>query len=166
MSAGELFTRGTAIFSAACYLVRVLLDAGGGKSQRISRWTRAIWSLGCGAMWLHIAAAFHFVHDWSHAAAIRRTAEQTGELTGWYWGGGVYINYALALCWLADVVGWWWQGLDGPQKSRTRFWLTHAIFGFLMFNATVVFGPDYWKAIGVVFLGLLAVRVISPRIRR
>lgn len=155
MNAGELLTRGTAIGAAICYLLRVLLEASGGTSPRIRRWNRAIWSLGCGLLWLHIAAAFHYVHAWSHADALRHTAKQTGELIGWSWGGGVYINYALALFWFGDALCWWWRGRDDSEPSRKRYWITHAVFGFLMFNATVVFGPAYWKAIGLLFFGLL-----------
>lgn len=163
---GEVLIRGTALVTAVCYLTRVLLDVVGGTSHRVSWWNRAVWSLGCGMLWVHIGFAFHYVHDWSHAAAIRQTAQQTGELMGWYWGGGVYINYALALFWLGDAIAWWRQGLDSPRKSPRRFWTTHAIFGFLMFNATVIFGPDYWKTLGLLFLGILFAAMIYHRSQR
>ncbi|MCA9071597.1 MAG: hypothetical protein KDA84_21875, partial [Planctomycetaceae bacterium] len=155
-----------ALLAVLCYLTRVLLDASGRKSDWATRWNRVIWTIGCAVLWLHIAAAFHFVHQWSHESAVRQTAEQTGDLTGWYWGGGVYINYALALFWLGDVIAWWRKGLDYPQRSPKRFWITHAIFGFLVFNATVVFGPVYWKAIGLLCLGWLSGLGISRTIKR
>ncbi len=159
MEWGEILTRGLAALAALCYLLRVLVECWGS-----AVWSRWIWTLGCAALWLHIAAAFHFIHDWSHADALRQTAEQTEKLTGWAFGDGVYFNYAFAMLWLMDVVFWWRKGLHEASQSPARFWTMHAIFAFMMFNATVVFGPAYWRYVGVIYAGLLiAVWAIQRR---
>lgn len=163
MEWGESLTRGLAQLAVICYLLRVLLDLWGSPARAVACWKRGAWTAGCAALWLHVAAAFHFIHQWSHAEAIRQTAEQTRQLTGWAWGGGVYINHAFALLWLMDVVGWWRGGLEFDTRSSVRFWMIHAIFAFMMFNATVVFGPVHWRYIGLAFAGLLiAVWFIRP----
>jgi hypothetical protein len=154
MEWGEMLTRGLAQLAVACYLVRVLADIGGWHSLSIARANRWVWSIGCAALWLHVAAAFHFIHHWSHAEAVRQTAEQTRQLTGWSWGGGVYINYAFAFFWLMDVAFLWRRGLKPDSRSAASFWTIHSMFGFMMFNATVVFGPLYWRYVGLVFAGL------------
>lgn len=165
MDWGFALTRSLAQLSAGCYLLRVMLDVWGSASVHIARWNWRIWTLGCAALWLHIAAAFHFMHDWSHAAAVRHTAEQTKQLTGWAFGGGVYFNYVFAAIWLIDVLLWWQRGRDYPAKSPASFWTIHAVFAFMMLNATVVFGPDYWRYVGVIFVALL-IAVWSVRRRR
>src|SRR5690606_2887397 len=102
-----------------------------------------VWTAGCVIYLLHVAAAFHFVHDWSHEAACAQTAQQTAAVTGWHWGGGLWINYAFTLWWPLDVAWTWLRGLDG--LPRWYIVCLHAVAGFLMFNATVVFGPAWWR---------------------
>jgi hypothetical protein len=154
MGWGEMLTRGLAQLAAACYLLRVLADIGRSQSPSLNRGKRWLWTLGCLALWLHVAAAFEFFHHWSHAEAVRQTAEQTRELTGWAWGGGVYINYAFAVFWLLDVAQWWRRGGESEPRPKRSYWAMHAVFGFMMFNATVVFGPTYWRYVGAAFAGV------------
>lgn len=155
MEPGEIYTRSLAAIAVGCYLLRVLGDVWDFSSPRIARMNRWAWTVGCFSLWLHIAAAFHFIHDWSHSDAGRQTAEQTREITGWAFGGGVYFNYAFAVIWLGDVVRWWRKGLDEPSESPVWFWAIHAVFAFMILNATVVFGPHYWRYVGVIYAGLL-----------
>jgi hypothetical protein len=100
----------------------------------------------------HVACAYQFYHNWSHAAAYRETARQTAEVTGLDWGGGLFINYALIIGWVIDVALWRLRGLDAYRK-RPR-WPAAAWQGFLffmIFNATVVFktGPLRWIGLGL-----------------
>jgi len=124
-----------------------------------------VWTAGCIVYLLHVAAAFHFVHSWSHAGAWRQTAQQTADVTGWHWGGGLWINYAFTLWWPLDA-GWTWRrGLDG--LPRWYVWTLHALAGFLMFNATVVFGPAWWRwAAGGLAAAVALLAVINQRLRR
>jgi hypothetical protein len=122
---------------------------------------RISWTIGCLSLLVHAVCAYHFYHNWSQAAAYRDTARQTAEVTGLDWGGGLFINYALIIGWVMDVI-WWWRGLEA-YRSRPRH-LVAAWQGFLIFivfNATVVFktGPLRWiglvLCLGLVFLWLL-----------
>jgi len=66
-------------------------------------YARRAWTFGCAFFLAHVIYAFASYHHWSHAAAYRETARQTAALTGWDWGGGIFINYLFGLAWLTDV---------------------------------------------------------------
>lgn len=110
------------------------------------RWRRAAWTAGCGLLLLHFAAAFHFVHDWRHAAAEAETARRTKDLLGWEFGGGVYFNYAFALLWLADVAWWWAAPRSRRQRPVAAAVLLHGFMLLIWINGAVVFvdGPIRW----------------------
>src|SRR5437016_5284995 len=106
MNRGEWLTKGT-IWLALCFYgmgAAGLLASGHPARLNRARWT---WTFACTLFLAHVICAFSYYHAWSHAAAYRETARQTAELTGWQWGGGLYLNYLVALVWLADVL-WWW----------------------------------------------------------
>src|SRR5437899_2188707 len=88
----------TVRFALLCYATSLWLhlrpSPGGGQRQAAAR---LFWTLGCLAYLAHVATAFHFAHDWSHARAYAHTADRTWELTGWRWGGGLYVNYLFTL---------------------------------------------------------------------
>jgi hypothetical protein len=158
MSFGEHVTRWTiraALVCCALAAVELLRNrpTSGGRPAQL--W----WTAGFVLYLAHVAAAFQFVHHWSHAAAYRHTAQQTYEICGIDWGGGLYFNYAFTLAWLADVVWIWTSG--HPQSSRPG-WLRltwYAFFVFMVINATVVFedGPARWLSLAAfVILGAWA----------
>jgi hypothetical protein len=158
----SIFVPWTARFAVACYLVRLAVDIAWTESPPRWRWSRAIWTVGCIIFLAHVAAAFHFVHGWSHAAAFEHTRRQTQALTGWDSGAGLYLNYLFTAWWVLDVLAWW-RWVDWPQR-RVPYWMMQAYFAFLMFNATVVFGPRGWMVVGgVVGVGLV---VLWARRRR
>ena len=75
-----------------------------------TRWQhalRAVWTLGCVLFDVHVACAFHFYHQWSHAVAWQHTAERTRELLGVAMGDGIYFSYLFLVLWAVDVV-WLW----------------------------------------------------------
>ena len=131
--------RGTAWLAFALYI---------GAEAKKSRWLNA---LGCALLLFHIAAAFQFKHDWSQSAAYADTARQTAALTGWNWGGGLYINYLFALLWVWQVVGSWRKG---QIAISSQTWIVRGFFLFMFLNAAVVFvhGPARWFGL----LGCLA----------
>ena len=144
-------------FSAA----RLLADAGDFGSLRIRR---LLWTAGFALYLAHVAAAFHFVHGWSHADAWRETARQTNALVGWNSGSGLWANYAFTLVWLADAAAWWAIGDDYPRRyPRTQVAL-QALFAFLVFNATAVFGPPFWRPTVAAF-GLVLAAACVRRVR-
>jgi hypothetical protein len=132
----EWLIRGTAWLAFALYVAAE------------AKKSRCLNSLGCAALLLHIAAAFQFRHAWSHSAAYADTARQTTALTGWNWGGGIYINYLFAVVWMSDVARSW---IRPPSVSRSQPWILRGFFLFMFLNAAVVFvhGSVRW-------LGLLA----------
>lgn len=139
---GEMIVRWTARLAAAAYLARVSIDGIAPRSSRAQRWNRVIWAAGCAIFLAHVAAAFHFYHGWSHAAAFEHVRQQTLQLTGFDSGFGLYLNELIAVWWTIDVILW----ARNPRwpENRWAYWSLHGFFAFMMFNATVVFGPRGW----------------------
>jgi hypothetical protein len=128
------------------------------------RLARLAWTAGCAIYLAHFCLAFQFLHGWSHAAALAHTARRTFEVTGINWGGGIYINYAFTVLWVSDVVWWWIRAARHQPTPAVAYWTVHAVFVFMFFNATVVFGPPFWKWIVLAAAGLLvAIRLLLPR---
>jgi hypothetical protein len=110
---GTLLTNWTIRLALVCYVAYLA----GWLSVTHPRWPTAarwIWTLGCGLFVAHVACAFHFYHDWSHAAAWRDTAEQTQRIIGVAFGNGIYFNYTFLTLWVADVV---WLSLPRASQS-------------------------------------------------
>jgi hypothetical protein len=122
---------------------------------------RVAWTAGFLLLCLHVAAAFHLVHGWSHADAYESTARRTADAVGWASGAGLYANYLFLLVWGADVA-WWWLAPAG-YRSRPA-WAEGVIQGylaFIAFNAAVIFaaGPARWVSLGVgVLIGVVWLR--------
>ncbi|MEW6212494.1 MAG: hypothetical protein AB1631_29480 [Acidobacteriota bacterium] len=151
MSRGEFLTRLTVWIALAGYFAGVILLNLSRDRRRWEPMARLAWTAGCLSLLAHLAFAFHVYHDWSHDAAYRETARQTSEVTGFDWGGGLYINYALVGGWVIDVL-WWWRGLDSYRRRPflvTAVW--HGFLIFIIFNATAVFktGPLRWIGVGM-----------------
>lgn len=162
MMSGEFLTRITIWISIAAYAVGCCVFALGN-----DRWTRLAWTIGCAALLAHLAVAFQFFHGWSHAHAYVETARQTEDVFGINWGGGIYINYAVAALWTLDVAAWWFAGLS---SYRHRPWLIvliwHSFLIFIMLNATVVFKNGVVRWVGLlVCLSLILNWIIISRQR-
>jgi len=119
---------------------------------------RILWSLGCLFFLAHIAAGMHFYHNWSHLHAYEATAEQTQETIGIRFGGGIYVNHAMAVVWVLDVL-WSWVA---PQNylNRSPGW-NYAVVGFFLFiavNGFIVFksGTLRWSGLLVLTFLLIA----------
>ena len=124
-------------------------------------WPRRWWTAGCVLYLLHVTAAFHFVHHWSHAAAYESTARQTREMTGVDWGGGLWLNDLFTALWCGDVLLWWTAPRVRQRIPRAGRHLYCGWFAFMVLNATIVFGPPFWKPVGVataLALGILLIR--------
>ncbi len=157
---GEHLTRWTVRAAVACYvgwlgfaLCRSERYGQPDGTDAVPRW---LWTIGCGLFVLHVICAFHFHHHWSHAHAYAHTAEQTAALTGIHWGGGLWFNYLFAVAWLGDVARWWLRGVPLLRLDTTPGRFGHAFFAFMMFNATVVFGPPGWRVVALVLLPVAA----------
>ena len=164
---GETLTRWSVRLAVLCYLARVVIDllfAHGRRGAHHSRIARRFWTAGCACYVLHVVCAFGFYHEWSHLSAYRHTAKQTADVIGVNWGGGLYFNYAFTLFWIADVVAWWRYDVEFPYRLTRYFWILHAAFALMMFNATIVFGPPLWRlAAPAIALALLTACLLGKR---
>jgi hypothetical protein len=150
MNSGEFLTRGTIWISILSYALGCVVFAMASRQNDLDRWVRLAWTVGCAALVLHFICAFQFYHSWSHESAYVDTARQTAEVVKINWGGGLFINYAVASLWFADVA-WWW--LSGVTSYRRRPWVItliwHSFLIFIIFNATVVFKDGITRWIGL-----------------
>jgi hypothetical protein len=150
MSSGEFLTRSTIWISILAYTVGCVVFATARKQSNGDKWTRLAWTFGCAALVAHFICAFNFYHSWSQQSAYVDTARQTAEVVGINWGGGLFINYVVAILWIADVT-WWW--LAGLSAYRRRAWLItllwHGFLLFIIFNATIVFKDGLTRWIGL-----------------
>ena len=138
------------LYAAAQVARRRSMTAGGG----VDRW---LLTLGSGLYVCHVLLAFDVHHDWSHAAAYAATAAQTEALTGWRWGGGIYINYLFSALWVSEAA-WWWRGGEHYRHRGHRLeGAVRSVFLFMIVNGAVVFvsGPRRW--LGVAIVGVLLV---------
>ena len=120
-----------------------------------------IWTVGLIFFLIHFVSSMGFAHDWSHQNAFDHTAQQTEEFTGWNWGGGIYFNYLFALVWSFDVLMWWKTGPSWLDNRGYQIGL-HCFFAFIIINATIVFGPQWWwLAAGVFLLVYIANKIRS-----
>ena len=150
MTAGEFLTRGTIWVAIVSYTIgSIVFSIARGRAD-FDRRTRLAWTFGCAALVAHFICAFNFYHAWSHESAYVETARQTAEVIKINWGGGLFINYALALLWITDVAWWWFAGVNSYR--RRPWWLTliwHTFLIFIIFNATVVFKDGVTRWIGL-----------------
>jgi hypothetical protein len=155
----------TARLAVAAYLTAIGMFLAG-KSRRSVRIVR---TAGFAIFCLHVMAAFHFVHHWSHAAALQHTAEQTKELFGWNWGGGIWFNYLFLVLWGVDVLFGWVRlaSRDSTDNRLSKFSLViHLYMAFIVLNATVVFGPAWWSPVMLVLAVLFAGLAFRQRRRK
>jgi hypothetical protein len=155
-SPGDLLTRISIWLALIAYAIGAGLLLEARREPGLRQRTRWAWTLGCVFFLGHVVCAFEYFHHWSHDAAYRETARQTAELTGWRWGGGIFLNYVVAAGWVADVL-WWW--LAPASFNRRPLWLTGIWQGFLffmVFNGAVVFGHGPVRAHGILISLVLA----------
>ncbi|MBX3278405.1 MAG: hypothetical protein KF868_10425 [Acidobacteria bacterium] len=167
MDRGELLTRATVWIVLAGYALGAAGVALARNNHRLLSALRWAWTVGCIALVAHILCAYHYYHDWSQSSAWLETARQTAEVTGVYWGGGIYINYLFTLAWAADAA-WWWRGHDAYiNRPRAAVIALHAFLIFIVFNATVVFKTGVLRWVGLVLcIGLFAVWTRAMQRRR
>ena len=110
---------------------------------------------------VHLAMAFHYYHDWSHAHAFERTRQISGI------GEGIYVSYLFTILWALDVLCWW---LRPAQHAVRSAWIGRSLHGFMLFivfNSMVVYetGTIRWAGI-LMFIGLAAVWLTTRHRRR
>ena len=153
METGELLTRATVWLALGLYVGSELV-----KVVRANRGANALaWWLnaaGCGFFLAHVGFAFQHFYQWSHAVAYADTVRQTRELTGWNFGGGLYINYIFALVWIGEVLrARLWQS---SEARKSIVWCIRGFFLFMIFNGAFVFVRGHIRWFGL-FLCILLV---------
>ena len=160
---GDLIVRWTARLAVLCYVARLYCETDRRPSVSSRYAARWCWTIGCLWFTLHVVAAFHFIHHWSHSHTIESTARRTAEMTGWNSGVGLYVNEMFLFLWITDTI-LWWHDLSWTN-NRGIYWGIQSIFAFLMFQATVVFGPPFWKPVGFLLIVMILGRVFKLRER-
>jgi hypothetical protein len=125
---------------------------------RLWRLARAFWCLGFASFFIHVLAAFHHYHSWSHAEAVAHVESVSGL------GQGLWFSYLFTVLWGLDVLTWLaWPG----WYARRPRWIDVALqsyMAFITFNATVVYESGWIRWAGAVMflvLGGLVVRRIA-----
>lgn len=128
----------------------------GGRLVPTDSWTGIVvhakfwWTAAWLGYLIHVALAFDYVHNWSHAHAFEHTREVGGV------GEGIYVNYLFTLLWTADVLWWWLAPAAYAGRSPWLDRLLHGFMLFVIFNATVVFASGFSRWGGVALLVWLA----------
>jgi len=137
--------------------------AGGTGQGKLSSATKWLWTAAGLTFVLHVGLAFQFLHHWSHASAYRHTAERTEQALGQAVGAGIWVNYLFLLWWTVDIALLW----SRPEWRTPRYRLAlQSFLAFILFNATAVFGPPWWRwAIGPVLLLLGIAWLLRRRLR-
>jgi hypothetical protein len=146
VSIGEWLTRGTIWLALGGYAAGAALMLGARRHPGRLICARWPWTIGCAFFAAHVVCAFSYYHGWSHFAAYLETARQTAELTGFHWGGGIFLNYLLGILWLGEVIWWWLAPVHFARRPRPLVLAWHGFLYFMVFNGTVVFGsgPVRW----------------------
>ncbi len=153
MDTGEWLTRGTVWLALSSYVAGEGVKTSPRQRDGAARWLN---TLGCAALLAHVASAFHFHHDWSHANAYADTARQTAKLFGWNSGGGLHVNYLFALAWVGEAI-WSWTNLAGYlQRPAWMTWSLRGFFLFMMVNGAVVFAHGAMRWFGLLLCVTLA----------
>ncbi len=164
MNFGELVTKLTIWLSVAGYLITLgTLLVCSNRSRSVLNFARNAWTVGFIAMVLHVAAAFHFFHAWSHARATAQTALETAAVVGWDWGGGIWFNYCVLVIWLVDAL-WWW--VNPPTYQNRPAWISaivHLYLAFMFFNAVVIFETGLLRWLGITAIAVFCVMWWSHR---
>ena len=115
---------------------------------------------------LHVLAAFHFEHGWSHRHAALVTSRRTEEMVGVSSEAGLWLNYLFTAIFAADVVWWWANPAGYTRRPRWLAGTVHGFLAFMFFNGTVVFGNGLARALGIALTLALVLALIAAARRR
>jgi hypothetical protein len=167
---GEFVTLWTVRIAMALLAVSLAIRFTAGYEPTIRRLrlvaARIAWTVGALFQAAHVAAAMGFYHAWSHAEAYEHTARQTAAMTGWDWGGGLYLNYLFTALWIADAA--WWN-VDRTRYDQRSSWIDAVLLGFMAFmavNGAIVFAPPVTRFIAGAITLLLLLVVLRARRRQ
>ena len=150
-AAGEALLVWTVRAAMASYLFRIGL---GIRHRRLigsvpKRVDVILWWIGVTAYVAHVICAFQFEHGWSQAAAFDHTASETKRLIGVDRGEGLYVNYVFTVAWIADAIRLYNAMRQARPTNSKVDWTVQGFFAFIVFNATIVFGPPVYRWLGL-----------------
>lgn len=117
----------------------------------------SLWAIACGALLVHVIAAWHWSHHWSWQHAVEHTTRETQRILGRATGVELWANFLFLGWWLYDAA----QRLTRTPQPGTNLYerCVQIVWAGMFFNATVIFGPPFWtSAIPVAVLAVLVVR--------
>ena len=152
----DLIISWTVRLALICYAISAALMLSRSTHPRAVASIRSLWTAGALLFIAHVAAAFHFAHHWSHAAAVATTAAETQELLGMAFGEGIWFSYLFVLLWTADAA-WSWLGYSSWKNRPPAATLAlHAYLFFIAFNGAVIFESGPTRPFGITVTLLLA----------
>ena len=104
-----------------------------------------LWFAGWLLLVLHVILSFHFVHHWHHSDAWNRTARETENLIGVRRGDGLWANYLMLTLWGMDQFRLYKAKKQSRVPSLAVDRVVAVSIGFMYINATVVFGPMFYR---------------------
>lgn len=164
-SLGTLLTHRTIRLALACmvgtFAIRIANKEHWGRDTKFSK---ALWTLGCGFFVAHVLFAFNYFHHWSHAHALKVTADRTREQLGVAFGEGIFFSYFFTLLWVAEVVVMWAWPKWYDNRPRWLYWTVSAFMAFIAFNGAVVFEDGITRPLGfAATLGLVSLGYFAQR---
>ena len=152
----DLAVRGTAWLAMAGYFLGafLILQTHGARPRFPA--TLWVWAIGCDFYFWHVIAAFHFAHDWSHAAAVQSVNERALDFTGQSAPYGIWFNYVFLAAWIIDAAWLWSDEESYLRRRRALNWGLHGFLLFMVINGAIVFAPDYVRWPSIVALAVLA----------
>ena len=148
---------GTARLVVGLYFLAMLTSVGR-RARCESVTSLGLWTAACCALLVHVVAAFEWAHHWSWVAAAAHTTQETERVVGTSTGVELPVNFVFAIWWAADCIVRWQARSQQRQLARSYNVLVQIVWAFLFFNATVVFGPIYWRWLAVPAIVLLILR--------
>lgn len=154
LTSGQTWMIWSVRLSVIFYLLRLFLFLRNGTLQewraRVPSTTELLlWTSGCVCYIAHVALAFEYEHHWSHQSALQHTAEETARVTGIARGEGVWVNYLFTIIWVADVARLSVARIRNKPTWKRIDLGVQFFFAFIVFNATVVFGPTLYRILAV-----------------
>lgn len=145
--------------AVAAWFGRVWIEASRREFAGRVRCVRVIWWIGGLSCAAHVVVAMGFAHCWSLTNAMRHTAMVTRQVMGVELPFSIFANFAFTGYWLIDA----WREVRQPVAT-TLGPARHSIWGVMMINGTVVFGPRYWIWIATSLGLILAVTHWGSRV--
>ena len=135
---------GTARLVVGLYFLALLLGVSN-RARCENLTSLRLWTAGCFALVVHVLAAFQWAHHWSWVEAVTHTTQATERLIGTSTGAELAVNFVFATWWVADCAARWRARCQQRHMARAYNSVVHFVWAFMFFNATVVFGPSYWR---------------------